>query len=101
VWQVSPRLTLQAGLRWEYLAPWHERDNQEGVFDPTSGKIAYHVVPANLPAQLVPLVNAQADAFPAGIVKKDLNNWGPRVGVVYNLTERTVLRSGFGTTTTT
>jgi outer membrane receptor protein involved in Fe transport len=97
VWQVSPRLTLQAGLRWEYLAPWHERDNQEGVFDPATGKIAYHVVPANLPAQLVPLVNAQADAFPAGIVKKDLNNWGPRVGVVYNLRERTVLRSGFGT----
>ena len=31
-------------------------------------------------------------------MKRDLNNWGPRVGVfVYNLTERTVLRSGFGT----
>ena len=96
VWQVSPRLTVQAGLRWEYLAPWRERDNQEGVFDPTTGKIAYHVVPVNLPSQLVPLVNAQSDAFPAGIVQKDLNNWGPRVGVVYSLTERTVLRSGFG-----
>jgi hypothetical protein len=44
----------------------------------------------------VPLVNTQSDAFPAGIVQKDLNNWGPRVGVVYNLTERTVLRGGFG-----
>jgi len=96
VWQMSSRLTLQAGLRWEYLAPWHEADDQEGVFDPVAGKIAYHVVPSNLPAQLVPLINPRSDAFPAGIVKKDLNNWGPRVGVVYNATDRMVIRSGFG-----
>jgi hypothetical protein len=96
VWQVSANLTIQAGLRWEYLAPWTERDNLEGVFDPVSGKIAYHVVPQNLPASLVPLVNPQNDVVPAGIVQKDLNNWGPRLGVVYNLTNRTVLRAGFG-----
>jgi hypothetical protein len=96
VWQVNNRMTIQAGLRWEYLAPWHERDNLEGVFNPISGKIEFNVVPANLPAQLVPLVNAQAGAVPPGIVKKDLNNWGPRVGVVYNLTANTVARAGFG-----
>ncbi|MGH9369901.1 MAG: hypothetical protein ACRD15_00050, partial [Vicinamibacterales bacterium] len=28
VWQMSDRLTLQAGLRWEYLAPWHEMERQ-------------------------------------------------------------------------
>jgi hypothetical protein len=96
VWQVSQQLTLQAGLRWEYLAPWRESDNLEGVFEPNSGKIAYHQVPADLPATLVPLVNPQNDVVPAGIVKKDLNNWGPRIGAVYNLTGRTVLRAGFG-----
>jgi hypothetical protein len=96
VWQVSPRITLQAGLRWEYLAPWSERDNQEGVFDAATGKIEYHVVPTNLPAKLVPLVNPKDNAVPAGIVSKDLNNWGPRVGVVYNVTDRMVARSGFG-----
>jgi outer membrane receptor protein involved in Fe transport len=96
VWQVSEKLTLQGGLRWEYLAPWHERDNLEGVFDPTLGKIAYHVVPANLPPTLVPLVNPQNDAVPAGIVKNDFNNWGPRIGVVYSLNPRTVVRAGFG-----
>jgi len=96
VWQLSSRLTVQAGLRWEYLAPWHERDDLEGVFDPVAGKIAYHVVPGNLPSTLVPLVNPQNDAVPAGIVKKDLNNWGPRLGVVYNVTPHTVVRAGFG-----
>jgi Carboxypeptidase regulatory-like domain/TonB-dependent Receptor Plug Domain len=95
VWQVSNKLTVQAGLRWEYLAPWHETDNLEGVFDPVSGKIAYHVVPSNLPSTLVPLVNQQI-TMPAGIVRKDFNNWGPRVGVVYNLSGSTVMRAGFG-----
>jgi len=96
VWQVSSRLTLQLGLRWEYLAPWHERDDLEGVFDPVSGKIAFHVVPANLPPPLVPLVNPQNDVVPAGIVQKDFNNWGPRIGAVYNLTSKSVIRAGFG-----
>jgi hypothetical protein len=95
-WQVSSKLTLQMGLRWEYLGPWHEKNNQEGSFDPTTGKIAYHVVPTNLPAKLVPLIINQDGYFPSGILKKDLNNFGPRVGVVYGANDKTVLRSGFG-----
>ena len=54
------------------------------------------VVPANLPAQLVPLIINQDDFFPAGILKKDLNNFGPRVGVVYSVNDKTVVRTGFG-----
>jgi hypothetical protein len=96
VWNVNSRLTVQMGLRWEYLAPWRERDNLEGVFDPATGKIAYHVVPSVIPPQLAPLIRNEDDAFPAGIVQKDLNNWGPRVGVAYNLNDKTVVRSGFG-----
>ena len=95
-WQISSVLTLQMGLRWEYLGPWHEQNNQEGSFDPATGKIAFHVVPANLPARLVPLVINQDGFFPEGILKKDLNNFGPRVGVVYSANDKTVIRSGFG-----
>jgi hypothetical protein len=95
-WQISSVLTLQMGLRWEYLGPWHEQNNQEGSFDPTVGKIAYHVVPANLPAKLVPLIINQDGYFPEGILKKDLNNFGPRVGLVYSANDKTVVRSGFG-----
>jgi Carboxypeptidase regulatory-like domain/TonB-dependent Receptor Plug Domain len=96
VWRVSDALTLQLGIRWEYLAPWHEVNDIEGSFDPVTGKIAYHKVPADLPASLLPLVIAQDNYFPAGIVRKDLNNFGPRLGMVYQLNERTLLRSGFG-----
>jgi hypothetical protein len=96
VWNVSDRLTLQLGLRWEYLAPWKESDGLEGAFDPVSGKIGYHEVPANLPPTLVPLVIAQDGFYGAGIMKPDLNNFGPRVGVAYNADDRTVVRGGFG-----
>jgi len=95
-WQISRALTLQMGLRWEYLAPWHETNDIEGSFDAATGKIAYHKVPANLPAQLVPLVLNQDGYFPAGILQKDLNNWGPRVGLAYNANDKTVFRTGFG-----
>ena len=49
-----------------------------------------------MPAALLPLVHQQEGYFPDGILQKDLNNWGPRVGAAYNLTPRMVLRSGFG-----
>src|SRR5262249_52674475 len=78
------------------LGPWHEQNDQEGSFDAATGKIAYHKVPSVLPAQLVPLIVNQSDFFPAGILQKDLNNWGPRVGAAYNVNDRTVVRSGLG-----
>ena len=95
-WQASAKLTVQMGLRWEYLGPWHEQNNQEGSFDAASGKIGFNVVPANLPAQLVPLVINQNGFFPSGILQKDLNNWGPRVGAAYTVDDKTVIRSGLG-----
>jgi hypothetical protein len=95
-WQINRSLTLQMGIRWEYLAPWAEINGIEGSFDATTGKIGYHKVPANLPEKLVPLAINQDNYFPAGIVQKDLNNWGPRVGIAYAANDRTVVRTGFG-----
>jgi hypothetical protein len=96
LWQVNDKLTIQTGLRWEYLAPWHETNDIEGSFDPASGKIAYHKVPDNVSDSLRPLIIDQDNFYPAGIVRRDLNNFGPRIGAVYSLNDRTVLRSGFG-----
>ena len=95
-WQVSDKLSLQLGLRWEYLAPWAEENGVEAAFDAATGKIGYNALPATMPAALVPLVHQQEHYFPDGILQKDLNNWAPRVGVAYNLTDRMVVRSGFG-----
>ena len=93
---MSDKLSLQLGLRWEYLAPWAEQNGVEAAFDAATGKIGYNALPTTMPAALVPLVHQQEGYFPDGILQKDFNNWGPRVGVAYNLTDRMVLRSGFG-----
>ena len=95
-WQVSDKLSLQLGLRWEYLAPWAEQNGVEAAFDAATGKIGYNALPTTMPAALVPLVHQQEHYFPDGILQKDFNNWAPRVGVAYNLTDRMVVRSGFG-----
>jgi hypothetical protein len=95
-WQVNDKLSLQLGLRWEYLAPWAEQNGVEAAFDAATGKIGYNALPTSMPAALVPLVHQQAHYFPDGILQKDFNNWAPRVGIAYNLTDRMVVRSGFG-----
>ena len=96
VWQVSNRLTLHLGIRYEYLAPWREQSHQEGAFDPVSGKIAYNKLPSVIPASLAPLMINQSNFYPEGILNPDKNNWGPRIGIAYRATERTVVRTGFG-----
>ena len=96
VFQVSKRLTVTMGLRYEYASPFRELANQEADFDPSVGKIGYHVVPSNIPPALAPLIVNKNDYYPAGIIKPDLNNWAPRVGLAYRPTDSTVIRSGFG-----
>jgi hypothetical protein len=96
VWQVTPKLTLHLGIRYEYLAPWKEINSQEGAFDPVSGKIAFHQVPSQIPPSLAALIINQNGFYPEGILQPDKNNWAPRVGIAYSLTRRTVIRTGFG-----
>lgn len=96
IWRVNNRLTLQTGVRWEYLGPWVDINNRQGTFDPTVGKVGYNKVPANIPPALEPLIIRQDGHFGRGILQKDLNNWGPRVGATFEVNNRTLIRTGFG-----
>jgi hypothetical protein len=96
-WRVNQRLTLNLGLRYEYGAPWKEQSNQEGFFDPTTGLITYHKIPANIPRSLNGLYNTREGLVPAGIIQPDKNNFAPRIGLAWRpLGEKTVIRAGFG-----
>jgi len=64
-WQMSPRLTLNLGLRYDL--DW--------------GGIGEHET-------LVPWMSGERPS--------DTNNWSPRVGLAYRLTDRTVMRGGYG-----
>src|SRR5262245_31917519 len=90
-WRVSRKLTLNLGVRWDYESPTSERFNQLNAgFDPTSPS-TFQVPGLELKGGL--LFVSEDDRLP---FKRDLNNFGPRVGVAYQLNEKTVLRGGYG-----
>ena len=63
----QPSLTLQMGIRWEYLGPWAEIDGIEGSFDAAQGKIGYHKLPARRPAAAgCRSSSIRTTSFPAG-----------------------------------
>lgn len=82
-WNVTPRLTVNLGLRYDVGVPAYSVDNYWGVLD-TSYPGYRMVMPGLTPGTHNP-------PFPA-----DKNNWAPRIGVAFRLTDRTVIRSGYG-----
>ena len=81
-WRASDRLTLNLGLRYDFMSPSYERDDAMANFDPATGTLVYAT---------------RGSLEERALVRPDRNNIGPRVGVVYRLDERTVLRGGYGT----
>jgi hypothetical protein len=79
--RVNERLTLNLGVRYEYATPWVEQDNILSNFDPAT-------------RQMVPARDGSLED--RSTVKPDRNNVGPRLGLAYSLTDRTVLRGGYG-----
>ncbi|HKX27681.1 MAG TPA: TonB-dependent receptor [Blastocatellia bacterium] len=79
-WKVSPRLTLNLGLRYEYLGVFQEEHDRIANFVPTAG--------------LVQVGSAGLD----NLYQPDRNNFAPRLGFAYDLTgkNRTILRGGYG-----
>jgi hypothetical protein len=89
-WRPLRRLTLNYGLRWETEFPRYEVNNRMNSFDPIA------INPVSGTPGVVTF--AGVDATPRRAFKTDLNNFGPRAGFAYQLTEsgRTVLRGGAG-----
>jgi hypothetical protein len=91
-WKVTPNLTLNLGLRYEYESPRTDRFNQLDTFN-------YGAVP---PVQ-APGLNLKGGLAFVGVNgasrfqgTPDRNNLGPRVGFAYKLSPKTVLRAGGG-----
>ncbi len=85
--KLSPRFTLNIGLRYELPIPKQERNLHNSNFCPTcpnpdAGGLLGSMVYAG--------VNGQPDRF--GLTRK--NAFGPRLGFAYQLTPKTVIRSG-------
>ena len=81
-WVVTPKLTLDLGLRWEFYPP---------ATPAAKGEFAqYNHVTNTL--NVAGLGNTPLDLG----LKKNWKDFAPRVGVAYRFTEKTVVRGGFG-----
>jgi len=95
-WKASPRLTLNYGVRWEPYFPLRNDDNQVLLFDPERfARNQRSTVYVNAPAGLY---FPGDEGYPGNASSKgNLNAFGPRVGVVYDLRGegREVVRAGY------
>ncbi len=108
-WKVSPTLTLNLGLRYEYYTRFKDKNDQIASYDPaseamvTTGPIdqAYQVNAAAIQAYEnagVIFKSASEAGFPSGLFAADRNDFAPRVGFAYALDRNgtTILRGGYG-----
>ena len=89
-WRLSPNLTLNLGVRWDYESPIAEGVNQQNIgFDPDAPN-PFEVPGMELRGGL--LFASDDDRLP---FERDLNNFQPRLGATYSIDDRTVLRGGY------
>ncbi|HEY4359561.1 MAG TPA: carboxypeptidase regulatory-like domain-containing protein [Bryobacteraceae bacterium] len=80
-WRVTPKLTLNLGLRYEFATPLWDRDHYWSNFDPASNT----------------LVRATSGSlYNQALVNPDHKDFGPRFGWAYSPDPKTVIRGGYG-----
>jgi hypothetical protein len=118
-WKVTPKLTLQLGLRYENTPPWQDQ----------TGRLFNGIVENDIkPARTVPVAVQNRALYPYflrqgaprtdcyegvairwvditvrcdgrlgnRLVGRDNNDFAPRLGIAYQLSQKTVLRTGVG-----
>ena len=102
-WKLTPKLTLNLGLRYELHQGWRENSNLTSMFDIASGNIviedgAMSKVSPLFPKGYVGIVEAKTLGLPGRtLIRDDRNNIAPRIGIAYRpWGSRTVLRAGYG-----
>jgi Carboxypeptidase regulatory-like domain len=92
-WKITPKLTLNLGLRWEVQVPLRERHNRQAHFDysavnPITAEVANGT---NYLGELV--FSTPSDR---GLYNTDFKNFAPRIGFAYQLLPKLVMRGGYG-----
>ncbi len=94
-WKVTPKLTLNLGLRWEYGSPYSEQNNNISNFDPVTQTVLT-LSPGAVAGNGITPITASG-VYGKTLVNPNLDDFSPRVGFAYALTSKTAVRGGFGT----
>ena len=87
-YKITPHLTVNLGLRWEFDGPPTEVNNQSYSFNPNI------VDPAT--GHLGGIQFAGINGNPSHFIPDDYKGFLPRVGFAYSLGKSTVVRGGYG-----
>lgn len=85
-WRVTPKLTLNLGVRWDIDQPRWETQNRQNSFD------RYAINPVSGTPGVITF--SGKDGISKYANNWDLNNIGPRLGFAYNWNDKTVIRGG-------
>lgn len=95
-WKVRGNFTLNAGVRYEYVSPFTELNNQianldlsPGVLSLTAGTPEVAVVTPGQPGPF-------SGNLPSSLVRPDRKGFAPRVGFAWKPLKNTVVRGGYG-----
>jgi hypothetical protein len=108
-WRVTPRLSLNLGLRWEFEGADTERFNRSvrGFAYDTPSPVSQQAAAAyaKAPDPILPVSAFRTmggytfpgvGGQPRGLWTADKNNFAPRIGFAYNLASKMVIRGGYG-----
>lgn len=79
--RVSPKLTINLGLRYEFGSPQWDANNHLSNFDPQTATM---------------LIAKSGSLSDRSLVNPDYKDFGPRLGFAYEVMPKTVIRGGYG-----
>jgi Carboxypeptidase regulatory-like domain len=93
-WKISPKLTINYGLRWDTFTPFREKFNRFSFFDPVGANPGAGGRPGRLAFA--------GDEFGPASFGRDFpeetwyKGFAPRFGIAYSWDQKTVIRAGYG-----
>jgi hypothetical protein len=101
-WKVTPKLTVIAGLRYQYYSIPRDANGRAALFDPATASIvipngSLGLVSKLLPTNYIKVVEAGQAGYANSLIESDKNNFAPRLSVAWRpFDNNTVIRAGVG-----
>jgi len=112
-WKIRPNVTINAGLRYEFIPPWTDKAGRQIVADiplntptPQVADRSLHPVLVrtgtgdfyeNAGIRYAPDIQVARDGrFGKRLIQADYTNFAPRLGIAWSATPKMVLRAGVG-----
>jgi hypothetical protein len=114
-WKLTPKLTVNLGLRWDFFGLVGEHHENQANFvpagPPTGGPL--YIIPVGknsnnlstgcatcftnlLASEPTPITLAVTNKYGQGLGNSQKDNFAPRIGLAYQVNPKLVVRSGFG-----